>query len=369
MNEIPFLSLHHTHASLRDEMINAFSAVYDSSVFITGNELLSFEKDYASFNQVAFCIGVSNGLDALQISLRTLGIGKGDEVIIPSNTFIATALAVTSTGARPVFVEPDEQTYNIDKKKIEPAITTRTKAIIPVHLYGQACDMDGIISIAKRHSLYVIEDNAQAQGAEWNGQLTGSFGHINATSFYPGKNLGALGDAGSITTQFRNLAQKAIMLRNYGSSQKYKHEIIGYNQRMDEMQAVFLRIKLKYLQEWTIQRQEIARQYHEQLLGTGDLILPSVASMATHVYHLFVIRTNRRDILQNHLLHNRISTQIHYPIPLHLQGAYQSLGFKKGDFPIAETIANTCLSLPLWPGMTEKMIASVTDSIKKYFNG
>jgi dTDP-4-amino-4,6-dideoxygalactose transaminase len=293
---------------------------------------------------------VSNGLDALVLSLRALGIGPGDEVIVPSNTYIATALAVSQVGATPVFVEPRMETYNINPELIPSKITKKTKAIMPVHLYGQACEMDEILEIAKTHNLFVIEDNAQAHLSSFNGRLTGSFGDINGTSFYPGKNLGALGDAGAITTNNGELAIRIKRLRNYGSEVKYYNEEIGYNNRLDEMQAAFLRVKLKYLQDWTQQRKEIAAWYNE-VLKDKNWILPKVHPDADHVYHLYVIRTSNRDEVAEELKQEGIQTMIHYPIPPHLQKAYRHLGFKKGDFPIAEEIANTCLSLPIWPGM------------------
>jgi dTDP-4-amino-4,6-dideoxygalactose transaminase len=313
-------------------------------------------------------VGISNGLDALHIALMALGIGKGDEVIVPSNTYIATALAVSYVGATPIFVEPNIETYNIDPALIEKAISPKTKAIMPVHLYGQACEMEAIKAIADKHKLYIIEDNAQSQGASYKGKITGSFGDINGTSFYPGKNLGALGDAGAITTNNIELAQKAMVLRNYGSQKKYYNEVIGHNMRLDECQAAFLSVKLKQLNNWTIQRQEIANWYNGALIGIEQIILPKIAQGATHVYHLYLIRTEKRNELQNYLTENGIGTLIHYPIPPHLQEAYSSLGFKKGDFPIAEKIAETCLSLPMWPGMTKDMVDQIASSIKLYFS-
>jgi dTDP-4-amino-4,6-dideoxygalactose transaminase len=365
---IPFLSFSPANAQIKKEMLEAFELFFDKEWYVLGEQVSLFEREYASFNQVAYCSGVSNGLDALHVALKSLGIGSGDEVIIPSNTFIATALAVSYVGAKPVFVEPDSGTYNIDPSKIKSAITGRTKAIIPVHLYGQACDMTRIMSIAKDHNVVLIEDNAQAHGAAWNGKLTGSWGDINATSFYPGKNLGALGDAGAITTNSEHLSLKAKMLRNYGSEKKYHNRVIGFNMRLDECQAAFLRIKLKYLSQWTKQRQEIAGWYNKSLSGIGDMTLPALARNATHVYHLYVVRTKKRDALQMHLNNLGIATLIHYPIPPHLQEAYHHLGFKRGDFPIAEELSETSLSLPLWPGMTSDDVVTVCDSIKDFFN-
>jgi dTDP-4-amino-4,6-dideoxygalactose transaminase len=367
--KIPFLSFEPINKKIKEEILSSFENFFDNAWYVLGEQVKNFEKEYASFNQIKNCVGVSNGLDALHIALKTLGIGDGDEVIVPSNTYIATPLAVSYVGATPVFVEPDIHTYNIDPLKIEAAITSKTKAIMPVHLYGQACEMKSIMAIAKKHNLFVVEDNAQAHGATYGEKLTGSWGNINGTSFYPGKNLGAFGDAGAVTTEDAELAQKAMALRNYGSQKKYYNEVIGFNMRLDECQAGFLSVKLKYLKKWTEQRQEIAGWYNETLKGIDDLILPSVAKNATHAYHIYVVRTKRRNALQKHLSKNGIGTLIHYPIPPHLQEAYQHLGFKKGDFPIAEEIADTCLSLPIWPGMRREQIDSVCHVIKVfYFN-
>jgi dTDP-4-amino-4,6-dideoxygalactose transaminase len=367
MLSIPFLSFDEMNKKVSVEMTQAFQRVFDSKWYILGNEIKQFESEYAAFNKVTHCIGVSNGLDALHLALKVLGIGTGDEVIVPSNTYIASLLAVSYVGATPVPVEPDKKTYNIDSSKIEAAITKKTRAIMPVHLYGQCCKMDDIMKVAEKHNLYVVEDNAQSQAACYKGKMAGSFGQLNGTSFYPGKNLGALGDAGAITTNDAALAEKAAVLRNYGSKKKYYNEEIGFNMRLDELQAAFLSVKLKYLEEWTNQRQQIAGWYNEALKGTGDIILPAVEDGATHVYHLYVIRTKKRDQLQEHLTKEGIGTLIHYPVPPHLQQAYTSLGFKKNDFPIAEEIAETVLSVPLWPGMQLPQVEKVVDSIKKFF--
>jgi dTDP-4-amino-4,6-dideoxygalactose transaminase len=364
---IPFLNLEPTHKAIKSEMTEAFNNVYDGNWFVIGKHLKNFEDKYAHFNKVNHALGVSNGLDALYLSLKALEIGHGDEVIMPANTFIASPLAVSYTGATPVFVDIDVNTYLINPELIVKAITPRTKSIMPVHLYGQACDMDKIMSIAEQFGLKVIEDNAQAHGATYKGKFTGSFGDINSTSFYPGKNLGALGDAGAVTTNNHKLAEKVLMLRNYGSMEKYKHDIIGHNMRLDEMQAAFLSVKLKYLKAWTAERQQIALWYNEALKGISDLILPYTHSNATHVYHLYVIRTNKRDELQQHLATNGIGTLIHYPIPPHLQQAYAYLGYNKSDFPIAEDLARTCLSLPLWVGMTQEQVLKVSDCIFDFF--
>jgi dTDP-4-amino-4,6-dideoxygalactose transaminase len=367
MSAIPFLNFEPMHKLIRSEILKSFQDVYDSNWFVMGKKLELFEKEYADFNNTKYAIGVSNGLDALHLALKSLNVTKGDEVIVPSNTYIATALAVSYVGATPIFVEPDANTYNINPANIEVAVTSKTKAIMPVHLYGQACDMDAIMAIAKKHNLFVIEDNAQAHGATFNGKITGSFGNANGTSFYPGKNLGALGDAGAVTTNDEDLQKKITILRNYGSQKKYNNEVIGFNMRLDELQAAFLSIKLKHLTEWTKQRVEIANKYNRALKNIGDLILPMVHSSATHVYHLYVVKTKNRTELQKHLSDKGIGTLIHYPIPPHLQNAYNFLNYKKGDFPIAEEIANTCLSLPIWPGMTDEDIDCVCNAVKSYY--
>lgn len=365
--KIPFLSFESANKKIKEETLSSFEHFFDNAWYVLGEQVKKFEKEYAWFNQVKNCIGVSNGLDALHIALKALDIGEGDEVIVPSNTYIATALAVSYVGATPIFVEPGIKTYNIDPAKIEAAITFKTKAIMPVHLYGQACEMEPIMTIAKKHHLFVVEDNAQAHYAAYKGKLTGSWGNINGTSFYPGKNLGAFGDAGAVTTDNAELAQKAMALRNYGSQKKYYNKVIGFNMRLDECQAGFLSVKLKYLKEWTEQRQEIAGWYNESLKDIDNLILPSVAKNATHVYHVYLVRTQHRDSLQKYLADNGIGTLIHYPIPIHLQKAYHHLGFKKGDFPIAEEIADTCLSLPLWPGLQLSEVNYITGKIENFY--
>jgi dTDP-4-amino-4,6-dideoxygalactose transaminase len=365
--KVPFLNLAPMHSSVKREMLNAFEEVYDSYWYIMGRQLERFEREYAAFNNTRYAVGVSNGLDALYLALKAIGIGEGDEVIVPSNTYIASLLAISYAGAKPVLVEPDAKTYNLDPLLIENSISSRTKAIMPVHLYGQACEMDKISDIAEKHGLQIIEDNAQAHGASFKGKLTGSWGIANGTSYYPGKNLGALGDGGAITTNDAEIAGKVRMLRNYGSREKYRNELPGHNMRLDEIQAAFLSIKLGRLNEWTSQRREISAIYEQELKGIGDLVLPYIHPDATHVYHLYVVRSQRRDKLQKHLADNEIGTLIHYPIPPHMQEAYANLGYRKGDFPVAEEISDTCLSLPLWPGMTKDQVESVFVSVKKYF--
>jgi dTDP-4-amino-4,6-dideoxygalactose transaminase len=365
---IPFLSFSAIHEPIRREMQDAFSRVYDSNWFIMGEQLKKFEAEYSAFNDVKHTVGVSNGLDALYLCLNALGVGEGDEVIIPSNTFIATALSVSYLNAKPVFVEPNPLTYNIDVNRIEEAITSKTKAIMPVHLYGQACEMHKIMEIAGRHGLKVIEDNAQAHGAQFGGKTTGSFGNANGTSFYPGKNLGALGDGGAVTTNDPVVFEKIKKLRNYGSHKKYEHEVIGQNMRLDELQAAFLNVKLNYLDSWTSARRQIADWYNEELKGVGDLNTPYLHPEATHSYHLYVITTEKRNELQDYLSAKGIETLIHYPIPPHLQKAYSHLGFKVGGFPIAEKLSKSSLSLPIWPGMTKDGVNYISRNIREYFN-
>lgn len=353
------------HAAIREEMLAAMTRVYDSNWYVLSKEVAQFEQAYSEFSGVAHTVGVGNGLEALTLALRALGIGPGDEVIVPSHTFIATWLAVTHVGATPVPVEPELATSNLDPELLEAAITPRTRAIIPVHLYGQPCRMPEILAFAAQHGLWVVEDNAQAQGATFAGQLTGSFGHANATSFYPTKNLGALGDAGAITTSSAELAQRLRKLRNYGSAQKNHHELPGYNSRLDELQAAVLRVKLPYLTTWISQRRQLAIWYNKYLATVPGLRLPTVAAGAEPAWHLYVVHTSHRDALLRHLAAAGIGTQVHYPAPPHLQPAYAQLGLVAGVLPIAEELAATCLSLPLWPGMTEDMVVAVSSIIKK----
>ncbi len=366
--QIPYLDLQRQHQAIKQELIKAATSVIDNGWFILGKELETFEKSYASFTQVKYCKGVANGLDALILSLKALNIGPGDEVIVPSNTYIASWLAVSYCGATPVPVEPRISTYNINPDLIESRINSKTKAIMPVHLYGQCCEMEAIMNIAKKFNIAVVEDNAQSQGATFKDTPTGSFGAVNATSFYPGKNIGALGDAGAVTSNNEKLINAIGMLRNYGSEKKYYNEVQGINSRLDEMQAAFLNIKLPHISSWNQERVDNAKRYQEQLKTVGDIILPAVAQYASHVYHIYMIRTARRDALQEHLNKNGVITLIHYPVPPHLQKAYTELSYKKGAFPLAEIIAKTCLSLPLYPGLKTDEIDYVCHTIKKFFS-
>lgn len=366
--KIPYLSLGNVLSENRNEYINIFKNVLDSGWFIMGKELELFEKEFAAFSQTKYSVGVACGLDAITLSLRVLGVSKGDEVIVPSNTYIATFLAVTQVGAIPVPVEPKIDTCNIDPAKIEEAITKKTKAIIPVHLYGQVCKMDEIMRIAKNNKIFVIEDNAQSHGSFYKNKISGSFGIINATSFYPGKNLGALGDGGAITTNSKKFQEKIRLLRNYGSKTKYINNEIGYNSRLDELQAAFLRFRLKKYPSDLKKRMIRVKQYLKSLEGVGDVILPVTEKKSTHVYHVFQIRTKKRDKLQEYLNKKGTGTLIHYPIPTHLQKAYSFLGYKKGDFPIAEELAKTSLSLPLSHIISEDEVEYITSHIRSFFH-
>lgn len=360
---IPFLDLKAINLAHRDELKAAFERVLDSGWYILGQEVKAFEQEFADYCGTPYAVGVSNGLDALHLILRAWGIGEGDEVIVPSNTYIATWLAATYAGATPVPVEPDEATCNIDPARIEAAITPRTRAIIAVHLYGQPADMDAIMAIADRHGLKVIEDAAQAHGALYKGRKVGSLGHAAGFSFYPGKNLGALGDAGAVTTHDAALADKVRVLANYGSQQKYHNELQGFNCRLDELQAALLRVKLPHLDAETRRRQGIAAQYQQGLQDYG-LILPTVLADTNPVWHLYVVRSAKRDELQQQLAAHGIGTMIHYPIPPHLQPAYAGLAYRQGDFPIAECIHQQVLSLPMGPTLDDAQVVAVIAAVQ-----
>ncbi len=365
---VPFLSFSFQNSQIKEAIQEKSTYFFNSERYILGPEVIAFENAYAAFNQTAHCVGVGNGLDALIIGLETIGIKPHDEVIVPANTYIATWLAVSQVGAIPVPVEPQESTSNLDPTAIEAAITAKTKAILPVHLYGQPCNMSAIQAIAQQHGLFIVEDNAQAQGARWQGQLTGSFGQINATSFYPTKNLGALGDAGAITTNNADYAQQARLRRNYGSEIKNYNDLIGRNSRLDELQAAYLNVKLPYLNTWNAERCKIAAFYLTHLKQVPEITLPVVLPGAEPVFHLFVIHTPERQQLQQFLKKQQIETAVHYPVPPHLQKAYTFLGYPAGAFPITEKLAQTSLSLPIWPGMPEEMLSYVCDKIKLFFS-
>ena len=365
MNPIPFLDLKTPHIELRSQLQDAFDRVLDSGWYIQGNELKQFEEEFAQYCEAKHCIGVGNGLDALHLILRAYEIGEGDEVIVPSNTYIATWLAASYAGATPIPVEPDERTYNIDPTRIEAAITSRTKAIMLVHLYGLPADMDAINAIARKHNLKIIEDAAQAHGARYKGKRVGTLGDAAGFSFYPGKNLGAIGDGGAVTTNDSELAEKIRMLGNYGSRVKYHNEVKGYNSRLDELQAAFLREKLKRLDAWNAQRKDLAAQYLRQLKGS-DLVLPFVPEWADPVWHLFVVRSGKRAELQTHLQQQGIGTMIHYPIPPHLQPAYSELRYNQGDFPIAELVHQEVFSLPMGSTLSALQIQQVCKVIGEF---
>lgn len=348
---IPFLDLRAPHEELRTELRETFERVLDSGWYILGEEVKQFELEFAAYCEASHCIGVGNGLEALHLILRGYGIGAGDEVIVPSNTYIATWLAVSYAGATPIPVEPDERTYNINPVLIEAAITPRTKAIIAVHLYGQPADMDAINAVAKKYKLKVIEDAAQAHGARYKGKRVGNLGDAAGFSFYPGKNLGGIGDGGAVTTADPVLADNIRVLCNYGSRIKYQNEVKGFNSRLDELQAAFLREKLKKLDDWNGRRKVIAAEYLSKFHDSG-VVLPYVPEWADPVWHLFVVRNSQRDKLQKRLGELGIGTMIHYPTPPHLQGAYAELGFSKGSFPVAEKIHDEVLSLPIGPHLT-----------------
>ena len=362
---IPFVSFRPMENELSIELLDAFQRVYERSWYIDGEEDNNFEKAFASYCGVKNCVGVGNGLDALSLTLEAMGIGEEDEVIVPSNTFIATALAVTRVKATPVFVEPNISTFNIDPALIEWKITKRTKAIMPVHLYGQPCEMDSIMEIAKRHDLKVIEDCAQAHGATYKNKKVGTFGDAAAFSFYPGKNLGALGDAGAVVTNDDELAKRIRALGNYGSDYKYHHVYLGHNSRLDEVQAAFLSVKLQHLDRMNDERRRIAKLYSDEISNT-KIIKPYCDENRVPVWHIYAIRCERRDDLEKYLREKGIGTNKHYPIPIHLQNCYRELDIPKGALPVAEEISETELSIPMYYGMKDIEIRYVIDAINEF---
>lgn len=362
---VPFVSFKPLEKELDAQLRAAFERVYQRSWYIEGEEGAAFEQAFAAYCGTKYCIGCGNGLDALMLALKALGIGAGDEVLVPSNTYIATALAVTYTGAIPVFVEPDIRTFNLDSSMLERSLTPRTRAVMPVHLYGQPCDMAPIMQFANAHGLYVVEDCAQAHGATYHGQRIGSFGNAAGFSFYPGKNLGALGDAGAVVTNDPALAEKVRALGNYGSDYKYHHIYQGNNSRLDELQAAFLGAKLPHLDRTNNDRRRIAARYLEEI-HNDQLILPYVLPGTDPVWHIFAIRCQTRDKLAEYLAEKGIGTNKHYPIPMHLQGAYAFLNIPKGALPVAEEISTTQLSLPLYYGMSDDEISYVVDALNAF---
>ena len=366
--KVPFVSFLPLERELGEELHAAFERVLARSWYIGGEEDAAFERAFARAVGVDHCVGAGNGLDALLLILKAMGVGAGDEVIVPSNTFIATALAVTYAGAKPVFVEPVPETFNLDPARIEAALSPRTKAILPVHLYGQPCDMDAVMDVANRHGLPVVEDCAQAHGARWRGRPVGSFGLAAGFSFYPGKNLGALGDAGAAVTNDAALAEKIRALGNYGSDRKYHHLYQGHNSRLDELQAAFLSVKLPHLARIGEDRRRTAARYLSEIRHP-EVILPAVRPEATPVWHIFAIRCARRAELEAFLKAEGIETGRHYPIPMHLQPCYASLGLPEGALPLAEEISRTELSLPMYYGMTPEEVSAVIDAVNRFPRG
>lgn len=360
---IDYTDFKRMHKPIEKELMECYQQVFDSQWFIQGKKLEAFEKEYAEYCGTKYCVGVGNGLDALRLILQACDIGEGDEVIVPSNTFIATVLAISYVGAKPVFVEPDINTLLINPKLIEEKITSKTKAIMVVHLYGRMVDMETVMDIGKKHNLKVFEDSAQAHGVSRNGIKAGAWGDAGAFSFYPGKNLGALGDAGAVTTNDKELADKVRALGNYGSRIKYKHEYKGVNSRLDELQAAFLSVKLKSLDKWTDERKAIADKYYKGIKNSR-ITLPEYTE--ENVYHIFPVLSDDRDSLQKYLEEKGIHTLIHYPTAIHLQDAYKDMNLGRGSYPLAEKICDTELSIPLYPGMTDEEIQYVIDCLNEF---
>jgi dTDP-4-amino-4,6-dideoxygalactose transaminase len=356
--QIPFIDFKAQYQVIKDEVAGAIRGVIESARFVGGEALVSFERDFAAYCESRHARGMASGTDALHLALRALGISHGDEVITTANTFIATAAAIVATGARPVFVDIDPHTYTIDPKLIEGALTDRTKAIIPVHLFGQPADMRPIRKIARRRGLYIVEDAAQAHGAEYQGTRVGSLGDVGCFSFYPGKNLGAYGDGGAITTDNDAIVERIERLRDHGRTTKYCHAEVGFNSRLDALQAAILRVKLRYLDQWNANRRRAAAWYAAELTGSG-IRMPFVRTGSTHVYHLYVIEWNERDALQVQLETSGVSTGIHYPLPLHLQPAFAYLGYRQGDLPHCEAAAAHLLSLPMFPELTREQVSQI----------
>lgn len=363
--EIPFVDLKAQYRQIKDEVDPAVLAVMQRGDFVLGGAVAEFERAFAEYCGVKYCIGVDSGYSALEMIIRAYDIGPGDEVITAANTFIATTLAISNAGATPVLVDCDPVTYNLDASKIEAAITARTRAIMPVHLYGQTADMDAIQAIARKHNLFVFEDAAQASGARYKGRRAGSLGHAAGFSFYPGKNLGAYGDGGAVTTNDPEIAEKLRLLRNIGQKVKYFHEVKGFNHRLDTMQAAVLGVKLPHLDGWNASRRRAAATYAEMLAGL-PLITPQTADYAEHIFHLYVIRVPDRESLMEHLKELGIATGLHYPIPIHLQPAYAELGYERGDFPVTEAYAETIVSLPIFPELDDEKVAYVAGAVRDY---
>ena len=364
---IPFVDLTAQHEPLLDDLKEAAAGILASSHFILGESVEAFERAFADYIGCEYAVGVASGLDALKLSLRALDVGPGDEVITAANTYIATAFAISATGAKPVLVDVDAVAYTLNASEVERAITEKTKAIIPVHLYGQSVDMDPLLALAKARGLEVIEDASQAHGARYKGKRVGALGAAGAFSLYPGKNLGACGDGGVVVTDRAEVAERLKMLRNYGSSKKYVHEMVGENSRLDSLQAALLNVKLPKLDGWNRRRRELAQAYSNRLHGVGDIVLPAVKEDIEHVFHLYVIQTQKRDELLSYLQARNIGCLIHYPIPIHLQEAYANMGWVRGDFPVTESLAAQILSLPLYPSMDEGQVDVVVGAVDEFF--
>jgi dTDP-4-amino-4,6-dideoxygalactose transaminase len=356
---VPFLNLKAQHQALKAEILAAVSEVLDSTAFAGGPYVAKFEEEFAAYCTTRYAVGVGNGTDALWFALLALGVGAGDEVITVANTFIATAEAITYCGAKPVFVDIEETTYNMDPALLERAVTPRTKAIIPVHLYGQMADMDPIIEIARKHKIAVVEDASQAHGAEYKGKRAGTIGDVGCFSFYPGKNLGACGEGGACVTNDADLRAKIAMFREHGQAKKYYHSVVGWNGRLDGIQGAILSIKLKHLEKWTEARRAHARAYTQAFANVHGILTPKEASYARHVYHLYVLRVRNRDRVLKNLADKGINCAIHYPLPLHLQDAYKGLGLGPGSFPVSERCAEEIISAPMFPELTEGDIKAV----------
>jgi len=365
--QVPFVDLGAQYRTIEGEIGEATSRVIQQSDFILGREVSLFEEEFAAFCEAKYAIGVDSGTSALELALRAYDIGPGDEVITAANSFIASALAISHAGARPILVDVDPSTYTVDVSAIEKAITPRTKAVIPVHLYGHPAHMNPIRELADKHGLVIIEDACQAHGTRYKGRRAGSLGHAAAFSFYPGKNWGAYGDGGIVVTNDRGIARRLEMLRNYGQKEKYQHLFRGYNRRLDTLQAAVLRVKLRYLEKWNAARRWNAVLYHKFLDGCG-LLLPGEAPGAESVWHLYVIRAEQRDALKEHLISRGISASIHYPIPIHVQPAYLDLGYKKGDFPVTESCAHQVLSLPMYAEISQDQIEYVAKTIRNFLS-
>lgn len=362
--KVPFVDLKKQYESIKKEIDSKISFLINNSAFILGEDLEKFEKEFSEFCNIGYCIGVSSGTDALMIALRALGIVNGDEVITVPNTFIATAEAISLTGARPVFVDINEEDYNINVDLVKEKITEKTKAIIPVHLFGQPADIKGIMDIANKNNLFVVEDACQAHGAEFESKKVGTFGDVGCFSFYPGKNLGAYGDGGAVVTNNKEIYRKILSMRSHGEVEKNKHEVIGSTNRLDNLQAGILRVKLKYLKKWNSKRRENASIYRKYLSDL-KIIVPEELEGRKHIYHIFAVRLKDRDKVRKELFNRGIATGIHYPIPIHMQKAYRFLGYNKGDFPVSEMVANEILSLPMFPELSEDQIKYICNLLKE----